>query len=229
MLAALRSLIDRTRRSIRRYGLREAGRRAAHLAGGQLILSESHVWYALDPEAARPKPSLKPELTLRRGQQADLPLLKQLPTVAPAEGKARLDAGNDLWLVVDGKRPMFSCWIFRDRLPAIAARDGYLALPADTVCLEDSVTAAAARGLGVAPAAWAAIADTLESERKRRIITKVTVENTPSRKAVAKVGFEAVAVMHFRRRLTRSKTWVEPLADDQVTTFLGRALGGVAR
>jgi GNAT superfamily N-acetyltransferase len=67
------------------------------------------------------------------------------------------------------------------------------------VCLEDSVTAPLARGRGVAPAAWSAIADELAGEGVRRMITKVRVDNLPSRKAVEKVGFEGVALMHFKR------------------------------
>ena len=104
---------------------------------------------------------LASELTLRRALEPDLPLLDQLPTTSPVEARVRIDAGHDLWIVLEGDRPLFSCWIFRGRTPTIAAPGGQLPLPADTVCLEDSVTVAAARGRGIAPAAWAAIADAL--------------------------------------------------------------------
>ena len=40
----------------------------------------------------------------------------------------------------------------------LAAPGGRLRLPADTVVLEDSVTSAAARGRGIAPRAWNALA-----------------------------------------------------------------------
>jgi RimJ/RimL family protein N-acetyltransferase len=79
------------------------------------------------------------------------------------------------------------------------------------VCLEDSVTSAAARGRGIAPAAWGAIADTLALEGQRKMITKVTVENTASRRAVTKSGFEEIALMHFRRRGPIHRTSIQVL------------------
>ena len=99
--------------------------------------------------------------------------------------------------------------------PAIAAPGGQLQLSAGTVCLEDSVTAAPARGRGIGPAAWSAIADALGDEGQRHIITKVAVDNVPSRRAVEKAGFDAVALMHFRRFGPRSRTWVDVLDRDR--------------
>jgi L-amino acid N-acyltransferase YncA len=217
-------LVKRTRQAIRRHGVRGALRRVGERAGSHVKLSESHLWYELDPAGTRPKPRLASELTLRRALEPDLQLLDQLLTIPAVEARARVDAGNDLWLVLAGDRPLFSCWIFRGQTPTIAVPGGQLALPADTVCLEDSVTVAAARGRGVAPAAWAAIADALAAEGKRQVITKVSVDNGPSRRAVEKAGFEAVALMHFRRMGPRSRTWVEVL-DDARGSFFAERLG----
>jgi RimJ/RimL family protein N-acetyltransferase len=205
------ALVHRLRRALQRYGLAGAARAAWARIWGRIALSEAHIWYELDPRGARPRPSLLPSLTLRRGVEADLRLLDELPTVSPVEGRARQRDGNDLWLVLEGERPLFSCWIFRQRTPAVAAPGGELRLVEGMVCLEDSVTAASARGRGIAVAAWSAIADTLAQEGQRRLITKVAVENGPSRRAVEKAGFAAVAVVRFRRIGFRAQTRVQVL------------------
>ncbi len=181
------------------------------------------MWYGLDPAGERPKPPLAPGLTLRRGNASDLPLLGGLDTVAPDEGLDRIRGGNDLWLVLEGDRLLFSCWIFRGQTPVIAAPGGLLPLPAGTVCQEDSVTATAARGRGIAPAAWAAIADALAEEGERRVIRKVEAANCASRRAGAKVGFKPVALMRFRRLGPMSRTTVEVL-DGELGSFLAEHL-----
>ncbi len=143
--------------------------------------------------------------------------------MSPSEARERLRDANDLWLVLEHDRALFSCWIFRDGTPVIAAPGGQLPLPAGTVCLEDSVAAAAARGRGIAPAAWSAIADTLAEEGQEHMITKVAVDNAPSRRAVEKAGFDAVALMHFRRIGPRSRTRVE-LLDANRGSFITESL-----
>ena len=165
----------------------------------RVVLNESHIWYELDPASERPRRVLEPDLVLRRGEVADVSMLAELNTIHGEAARRRLEQGNDLWLVRDGGQLLFSCWIFRGRAPAVAARHGAFELAHGMVCLEDSVTAPAARGRGIAPAAWSAIADDLADEGVRRMITKVSVDNVPSRKAVEKVGFRGVALMDFKR------------------------------
>lgn len=184
-----------------------------------MALSESHVWYQLDTTGPRPKPPLVPEVTLRRGSEADLPLLEELPAVPVWEGRALIEAGNELWLALEDGRALFSCWIFHARTPVVAAPEGSLPLADRMVCLEDSLVSSAARGRGIAPAAWAAIADILASEGERQIITKVGVDNKPSRRAVEKAGFEPVALMHFNRLGPRSRTRIEVLDDSRGRFF----------
>lgn len=203
-------LTPRLRRYLRRHGLRSTVGRAAHHVRSRVYLRETHVWYELPLGAARPRVSLPPELTLVRGSEDDLPLLAELPT-APIEEEARrrMEAGADLWLVLDGRRLAFACWIFRDLMPMIAARDGQLVLPPEIVCLENSVTSAAYRGRGIAPAAWSSLADELESSEAEFIITKIEESNTPSRRAIVKSGFHESATMHFRRLGFRRRTLVQ--------------------
>jgi GNAT superfamily N-acetyltransferase len=221
------TVLDRARLMLRRDGALGVVRRVAKRAWSYAVLFEDHVWFVLDTDAERPRPSLAPGLTLTRPASPDHSLLKQSASVAPREAAARIAAGNDLWLVLEGDCLLFSCWIFRDRTPVIAASDGQLRLPSDTVCQEDSETVPAARGAGIAPAAWAAIADAVAAEGKRWIITKVTVENTPSRRAVEKAGFEAVALMHFRRRGRRSRTWLEQIEGPRASYFAERVGPGL--
>lgn len=212
---------------LRRDGARGALRRVAKRAGSYIVLSEDHVWFVLDAGAERPKPRLAPELTLMRPGSSDLPLLKQLTTVHPREARARIDAGNDLWLVLEGDRLLLNMWIFRGQTPAIAAPCGQLPLPSDTVCLEDVEAIPAARGKGIAPAAYAAIADAVSAEGKRWIVSKTTVDNASAQRATEKAGFEAVALMHFRRIGPRSRTWLEPFDGPRASFFAERVGPGL--
>lgn len=186
------------------------------------MFSEDHIWFVLDPNAERPRPQLAPELTLRRPGKSDLQALEQLTAIDVREAGARIDAGNDLWVVVEDDHVLFNCWIFRGQTPTVAAPGGQLPLPSDIVCLEDSEATPAARGRGIAPAAWAAIADAMQAEQRRLIVTKVTVENTSSRRAVEKAGFEEVAVMRFRRRGPRSRTSLEQFDGPRSSLFVER-------
>lgn len=224
MNTTVRRLVYRTRRALARHGLRGAVQKVARRGLDQVAFSESHVWYELSLTEPRPARTFESGVVLRRAGDGDLQLLDGLPTISPVEGAERIRAGNDLWLVLDGNQPLFSCWIFWRQTPVMAAPGGQLQLPERTVCLEDSVTAAAARGRGIAPAAWAAIADTLAEDGQQRMITKVAVENTPSRRAVEKAGFAAVAVMHFRRLGPLTRTSVA-LLDGERASFLVASLG----
>ncbi|MBV9455179.1 MAG: GNAT family N-acetyltransferase [Rubrobacter sp.] len=143
---------------------------------------------------------MPPGLTLVQGGDDDLPLLDELPTTPDEkEARKRLEAGADLWFVLDGRQPSFACWIFHESLPMLAAPDGQLVLPAGIVCLENSVTSAAYRGRGVAPAAWSNIVDTLEELGEAKvIITKIEESNIASRRAILKSGFQESATMYFR-------------------------------
>jgi GNAT superfamily N-acetyltransferase len=216
--------VDRARLTLRRNGALGTARRIAKRAGGYAVLSEDHVWFVLDAGAERPRPRIAPGLTLMRPGSSDLPLLEQLTTVVPREARARIDAGNDLWLVLEDDRMLLNMWVFRGQTPAVAASGGLLPLPSDTVCLEDVEAVPAARGKGIAPAAYAAIADAVAAEGKRWIVNKTTVENKSAQRAVKKAGFEAVAQMHFRRRGRRSRTWLE-LFDGPGASFFAERVG----
>jgi GNAT superfamily N-acetyltransferase len=196
----------RVNRYLRKYGVRAAGTRVVDAARQRALLDETHVWYELSLRDGRPRVDLAPGFVFRRAEPSEVALIEQLPTVARPEAQRRLDAGNDLWFVLDGDTPAFACWIFRQRMPMLAAPGGVLELPPGSVCLEDSVTSADYRGRGLAPAAWTLLADVLEHEGVGSMLTKVGEENTPSRRAVTKAGFVEIGVMHFRRVGPRSRT-----------------------
>jgi RimJ/RimL family protein N-acetyltransferase len=218
------SIGPRLRRALNRYGLRGTARRGAHKLAARVALSERRVWYVLDLDGARPRPVQPVGLTLRRAAEAELALLSRLATLWPSQARERLMQGADRWLVVDHDEPMFSCWIFRASAPVLAGRHGRLELPSGTLCLEDSFTAAAARGRGIAPAAWGSIADELAREAQRRLITKVEVDNASTRRAVEKAGSRELAVMRFRRVVPWRRTPVQT-TDVEEGAFFDEALG----
>ena len=185
-------------RALRRRGPADSAKHVAELVRNGLYLRETHVWYELPLTGERPRRELPPEVTLKKASPDELPLVEQLGQSGDYAAD-RVEADNDCWLVVEDEKPLFCCWIFRSRTPVAGTTGGRLELPPGVVCLEDSVAAPAARGRGIAPGAWTAIADSLAAEGYRSMITKVGVENAPSRKAVGKSGFVEIAEMSFKR------------------------------
>jgi RimJ/RimL family protein N-acetyltransferase len=181
--------LTRLRRAVRRYGVAGAARRLLALATETVYLRQEHVWYELDLHGERPRRELDPDFTLLCAGPEDIPLLDELWAIDHAEAERRLQSGGTLWLVLERRRPAFSCWTFRDKTPIRAAQKGWLDLPAGVACLEESMTAAAYRGRSIAPAAWTLIADRLASQQLSRLVTTIEEENAASRTAVAKVGF----------------------------------------
>lgn len=179
----------RLRRAVRRYGAVGAARRLLALGRETLYLREEHVWYELDLRRERPRRELDAAFELVLAGVEHIPLLDELWAIGNAEAERRLQSGGTLWLVLDGRRPAFSCWTFRGRTPIRAAQKGWLDLPSDAACLEESMTAPAYRGRSIAPAAWTLIADGLADQQLSRLVTTIEEENAASRTAVSKVGF----------------------------------------
>jgi GNAT superfamily N-acetyltransferase len=213
--------VARAQRAVRRHGLAGASRRLL----GRFSRRESHLWYRLELGAPRPRTALLDGFELRRGTPSELGSVSSLYGLTLEEGFERLEAGAELWLVVDAALlVVFACWIYQRLTPALAAPGGLLVLPADTVCLEDSVTAPEYRGRGVAPAAWTAIADRLEPAGARRIITKVGTDNVPSQKAVEKAGFRPIAEMRLVTLGPFKHVVLRPFDGDPVAEQLRLAL-----
>ena len=193
--------MNRIRRVLRRHGIAKSLVLAARISTQRLLMAlylhERHVWYAAATSAIRAERPLSSELDLQRAGPEHLDVLSQLNLCGRSAAGRFLEAGADLWIVWEGERAAFCCWIFRGRMPVIAARGGWKGLPPDTVCLEASVTGENYRGRGIAPAAWSLIAQSLKEEGVRTIMTKVEVDNVPSRRAVLKAGFREVALMDY--------------------------------
>jgi hypothetical protein len=205
----LNNLILRVRYYLRRHGLRGTIDQVISRTRTKLYLDETHVWYELALVNDRPRPALRPGLELIRARSDDLSLLEELPTVSTVEGRHRMETGNDLWLVLDGRQPVFACWTFSNSAPVEAATNGRLDLSSEIAYMEDSVTSPSYRGRGaIAPSAWSQVADRLENAGVKAMITKVGEDNKVMRWAMVKSGFREIAVMHFHRRGLREHTAV---------------------
>ena len=192
--------MTKLRSVIRQEGVVGVVRRAARWGAHRLVLREQHVWYALDLRGDRPRRPLTDGFVLRLADEDDAEAVASLPNQPGVdEVRARIGGAADVYMVSEGDKPAFACTIFHARTPTVAARGDWLDLPADTICLEDSGTSPDFRGRGVAPAAWSAIADALAERGFRTMLTKVAVDNEPSRRAVAKAGFGEAAAMQVRR------------------------------
>jgi GNAT superfamily N-acetyltransferase len=205
----LMQLKSKLKSYLRHRGVKGMLSAAIRRAKNELYLDETHVWYELVLDNSRPQSPLRPGLELIRSGADDVPLLDELPTVGAYEARQRMEAGRDLWLILDDRQPIFACWIFHDSAPVLAAQKGQLALPPDTVYLEDSITSPAYRGRGlVAPAAWSQVADRLEKAGVKSVITKVEADNKVMRWTLARSGFYDIAIMRFRKEGLRRYTTV---------------------
>jgi hypothetical protein len=204
-----------------RYGPAGCVKKAISSACRLAYMRQSHFWYRLDLLAGgRPRYGLWQGLRLIRAGEQDLPLLDQLQTVGRNEARRRLHLGADLWIVRKDETPVFSCWTFHSRSPVFAARGGWLELPDGTVCLEDSMTAQAYRGLAVGPVAWSQIGSVLAGEGVEAMVTKIDRDNVASRRAVQKIGFKEIASMTHVRIGPWSAVEVEPLGEGSDASFL---------
>src|SRR4051794_21556654 len=157
---------DRVRRALRRHGPLGLARRVARDMRPAPRRASVAVWYALDLASPdRPHPTVDPQVVVRRATADDLWLLEQLPvdpsvrTMSEAWIDEQRAEGAQLWLAHEGDRAAFRCWVFARWFPLGEARGGGIRPPAEVVILEDSLSSPAFRGRGIAPAAWATIAD----------------------------------------------------------------------
>jgi hypothetical protein len=197
---------------LHRHGVRDTIGKVVQRARESLYFDRIWIWYELPLGADRPHASLPPGLVLSRGGASEASLLNELPN-GNDEWRARrwLEAGNDLWLVLDEERPVFACMIFRGSTPTRAARGGWLPLPPDVVCLEASSTSTSYRGRGpIGPAAWSQIADSLEKTGAKSLITHVGLveENKIMRWALVRSGFREIATVHLQRVGLRERVTV---------------------
>jgi RimJ/RimL family protein N-acetyltransferase len=168
----------------------------------RLYLRETYVWYEL-ALAAVPERELPDGMELVRATEADLWLAEQTGKGSHSASDY-LRQGHDLWVVREGDVAAFSCWTYRGWAPIAAVPHGRFELPPGVACLENSVTNPEFRGRGVAPGAWDGMAKVLREEGVEALVTKVRVENAPSRRACIKAGFDEVAEMTLSQTGPRS-------------------------
>ncbi len=185
-------------------------RRISQRLRSLVYLDEEHIWYTLDLTEIEQLP-LAEGYVLEPATDADLDLVSALSGSSTDDIEENRSRGAQPWLVKQDRDPAFVCWIFPQTTPVRAAADRWLELPSRVACLEDSFTSASHRGRGIAGAAWTKIAHGLSGDGFEVLITKVDVENAPSRKAVGKAGFREACLMRLRRRGSRETVTVEKL------------------
>lgn len=196
------------RNALQRRGPLGLLRTVVRRLSARVWLDEEHIWYALDLGRVEVKP-VAAGYQIRRGVRSDAPALLELTGTPRAVDKAHgwLERGIQLWLATtETGEVAFACWIFPRTAPTIAARGGEAPLSQGVSCLEGSYTSAAHRGRGLAGAAWTHIGTELRADGVAVLVTKVEVDNAPSRRAVEKAGFAIAATMRLSRRGLRTHT-----------------------
>jgi GNAT superfamily N-acetyltransferase len=184
---------------LRTHGLGSTLRRAGPALRLALYLHEYHRWEQLLLVEDRPHPPLADGLRFRLGDESDLALLSMPPSIHADDALDLLAQGTRWCLVLDDQGVVFTTWIYHGRAPAVAAPGGWFSLPDGVACQEGSLTATRARGLGIAPAAWARIGDELADAGDRWLVRKTEATNASSIRAGEKAGFKPFATMHSRR------------------------------
>jgi GNAT superfamily N-acetyltransferase len=185
---------------------RAVARRIRKLA----YVREEHVWYQCELGRDATPLELPEGLRLVRADATQVDGVVQLGQDVD-EARERFESGTDLWLVLDGHDPVFLCFTFRTTTPVIAAADGLLVLPPGTACLEDAVTLPAARGKGIASAAWVLVGQQLRRAGFTTLVAKIETDNAASKRVAENAGFRPVAVMQHQRTGARRRTAVRPL------------------
>lgn len=173
-------------------------------------MREEHVWYQCELGRDATPLELPEGLRLVRADATQVDGVVQLGQDVD-EARERFESGTDLWLVLDGHDPVFLCFTFRTTTPVIAAADGLLVLPPGTACLEDAVTLPAARGKGIASAAWVLVGQQLRRAGFTTLVAKIETDNAASKRVAENAGFRPVAVMQHQRTGARRRTAVRPL------------------
>lgn len=193
-------ILGKLRQRIESEGVGGVASVAAQRFKDEVSLDETHVWSMLDLTREFPVRELPEGTELIRATEAQTELLAGLDTVSPESARERIRGGNALWITLLHGELSFACWIFRDRTPVLSAPGGWMHLPPDIVCLEDSIASPTVRGRGIAPATWSELGLIYREQGIETIITKIRDDNIPSRKAVVKCGFEEIATTRYRRK-----------------------------
>lgn len=151
-------------------------------------------------------------------------MLDEFPSISGPGAKVWLDTDAIFWLLLDGEKPVFVCWVFQS--PArFKAAQGWLALPPGVALMEESAVSPSYRGRGtLAPAVWSQVADRLQQAGVASLIIKVEHDNKVMRWSLAKAGFRETFTVHFRRLGPVSRTTIRS-ADNTRVRWLAEQTG----
>jgi GNAT superfamily N-acetyltransferase len=194
--------LTRAAGAVRRHGVRGAaargGERTLRRARRWLLLSERHLWFEIPAEAG-PPPAPPDGYRVRRGDRTDIETLAALGVLNGDVAAAWIEDGDQLWVGTLGDELVYSIWLHRGRVPAVAMRGGWMPLPADVLCLEGAYAMPRHRHLGVGRCAVRHAMAANRSHGRDRVVVRIAQDNIASRKSVAKLGGRGFARMRFLR------------------------------
>ena len=183
----------------------------------RIWIDELHVWSFVPLAGSRQTLSLPAGVTGRIASPEDV---EALPDWAgtPVDVRSRMAAGHELFIglaqrISGSLEIVFTGWAFHGQAPTIAAPGGSVPLPAGVVNIEDTKTAPAWRGRGVAPALYGHLFNYLEGAGASLIVGKVESHNAANRRALAKSGWTDFAEVRFRRLGPWSRAQVRTIGD----------------
>jgi GNAT superfamily N-acetyltransferase len=224
---ASRRPLTRAAHAVRRHGVRGATTRAAQRTAQELrrrlLVSERHVWVELPTDGEPPAP---PDgYGVRPGDRADADALAALGVLNGETARAWLRDGDQLWVGTRGDELVYSVWLHRGRVPAVAMRGGWMALPADVLCVEGAYAMPRHRSLGVGRCAVRHALAANRTDAGERVVLRIAHDNIASRKSVAKLGGVPFARMRFLRVGPWRRARFTPQGDAALTAELVRAQG----
>lgn len=160
-------------------------------------------------------PERRQELTFRRAGPGDArAYARDIATDSPTTFRRRLSAATHCYLVVSRGRLLHASWVTTGSAWT-AELSAFISPPVGDAYIYESFTRPEARGRGIYPFALHNICAVLGEQGIQRAWIALEASNEPSRRAIAKAGFEPAFELRFRRR--RRKVQVErpvgPLAD----------------
>jgi GNAT superfamily N-acetyltransferase len=209
------SPFDRAASAVRRHGARGAALRAAGRAllglRRRIYVSEHHLWFEI-PRDDGPLPAPPDGYAVRRGDRIDADALAALDVVNADAARAWIAAGDQLWVGTHGHDLVYSIWLHRGRIPAVAMRGGWMALEANELCLEGAYAMPGHRHLGVGRCAIRHAIAANRVDGSERVVVRIAQDNIASRKSVAKLGGRAYAQMRLLRLGPWQRIRVDPVA-----------------
>jgi len=207
-------------RTLRRVGPRAVGSRAARRVWGR------RDWFVLRVELDG-RPDVRPgRVAVEMAERDPDSFTGFREALAGARGDDLLelrwrtqwclDGVRDLYVASDGDgAPLYAQWLIGPERQAHAYGHhlaGTLPLGADERIVEAAYTFAHARGLGAMRAGMAQLLDTARDQGARRVWTHVTVDNVPSLRGCAALGFVPDHVRHDVHRLGRVSVVRRPVS-----------------